>query len=242
MERNGVEVVHEARHRGPNLGAVGIVFTALSLASVAALAIPAGGGQILSPFDAPGAAQASFVAHGMALRVAAFLGFGAAIPLGIFTATAVSRLEFLGVNVAGVFISLFGGLAASVMLMISALGQWALGQPGVAAQAGASRMLHLLMFATGGVGYVAALGLLLAGVSVISLFMKTLPRWVTWLGLTIAAVAEVSSLSLLVPGAVYLLPLARFPAYVWIIAAGFLLPRSRAEARKRRTQPAEAAA
>lgn len=242
MEKSRVEVVYEARHRGPHLGAVSIVFTVLSLASVAAVAIPAGGGQILSPFGPPGAAQAFFQAHGAALRLAAFFGFGAAIPLGIFTATAVSRLEFLGVNVAGVFISLFGGLAASLMLMISALSQWALGQPGVAAQTSAERVLHLLDFATGGVGYVAGLGLLLAGVSVIALFTRLLPRWVAWLGLAVAAIAEASALSLLVPQLAYLLPLARFPAFIWFIAAGILMPRSRAELQKRNLRPAEAAA
>jgi hypothetical protein len=39
----------------------------------------------------------------------AFLEFGAAIPLGIFTATMVSRLQFLGVRAAGAQIGFFGG-------------------------------------------------------------------------------------------------------------------------------------
>jgi hypothetical protein len=44
-------------------------------------------------------------------------------------------------------------------------------------------------------------------------------------GLVVAAVAELSSLSLMVPAAAWLLPLARFPALVWIVCAGALLPR-----------------
>ena len=39
-----------------------------------------------------------------------------------------------------------------------------------------------------------------------------------------AAVAELSTLSLLVPALSVLLHLARFPGLAWLIAAGFLLP------------------
>jgi hypothetical protein len=56
---------------------------------------------------------------------------------------------------------------------------------------------------------------------------RLLPKWLAWLGLALAAVAELSWLSLIVPGAAYLLPAARFPAFVWILAVGALLPRSR---------------
>ena len=53
-----------------------------------------------------------------------------------------------------------------------------------------------------------------------------MPRWLVWLGLIVAAVAELSSLSLIVPMAGVLLPLARFPALVWLVGAGFSLPTS----------------
>jgi hypothetical protein len=73
------------------------------------------------------------------------------------------------------------------------------------------------------------LGLLLAGVSVPSAFAKLLPRWLVWLGLIVAGVAELSSLSLVVPALGILLPLARFPAFVWLIGTGFAMPTSRRE-------------
>src|SRR5262249_49124925 len=160
------------------------------------------------------------------VRVSAFLQFGAAVPLGIFTATVVSRLQFLGVNVAGVLITLLGGFAASLLSAGSALVQWVLGQPGATSQPIVTRILHLLSFATGGVGFVVPFGLLVAGVSVIAWFNKMLPRWLVWLGLALAVIAELSSFSLVFTPAGYLLPAARFPGFVWIIATGFLLPRS----------------
>jgi len=238
MEKEHQEVVNQARHLGPNLGAVSVVYTVLFLASLVVTGIMTRGSHFPSPFIAPDLAQAFFAGNGHAVKIAAFLQFGAAVPLGIFTATVVSRLQFLGVNVAGVFITLVGGFAASLFAATSALLQWVLAQPGIASQAAVTRILHLLSFATGGVGFVVPFGLLLAGVSVIAWFTRMLPRWLVWLGLVVAIIAELSSLSLVFTPAVYLLPAARFAGFVWIIATGFLLPRSRAEAQKNRLRHA----
>jgi hypothetical protein len=237
MEEERAEVIPEARHRGPNLGALGVVYTLLFLGSLIVTAIMTGG-HFPSPFEAPGTAQAFFREHANAVRIAAFLQFGAAIPLGIFAATVASRLQFLGIKVAGVFITLFGGLAASLFAAISALLQWGLGDPGVASQPAMIRALHVLAFATGGVGFVVPLGLLMAAISVICWFTKFLPRWLVWLGLLLAVAAELSSLSLVFNPAAFLLPVARFLGFVWIIAAGFMLPRSRAETQRARSRQA----
>src|SRR5262252_1102278 len=234
MKKEHEEIVNEARHRGPNLGGVGIVYAVLFLASLATTAILTKGDHIPSPFVSADLVQAFFAGNNDAVRVAAFLQFGAAVPLGIFAATVVSRLQFLGVNVAGVFITLFGGFAASLFSAISAVLQWALALPGVASQADITHVLHLLTFATGGVGFVVTFGLFLAGVSVIAWFTRLLPRWLVVLGLVIAAIAQLSSLSLIFIPATYLLPVVRFVGLVWMIATGLLLPRSRAEAQKKR--------
>jgi len=240
-----MEIVHpehaaEARHRGPNLGALSVVYTGLFLASLAITAVMTKGEHFPSPFVSPEVAQAFFATNANVVRLSAFLQFGAAIPLGIFAATAASRLRFLGVNVAGVFIALFGGIAASLFAAASALFQWVLAQPGIPSHVEITRILHLLSFATGGVGYTVPFGLLVAGVSVIAWFMKLLPSWLAWLGLVIAGVAELSSLSRVFTPLAYLLPAARFPGFVWMIAAGYLLPRSRVEARRTRVWPSAA--
>jgi hypothetical protein len=97
-----------SRHAGPPLILPGAIFTGLFVASLAAGAILSGGAPYPMPF---GAADESryFVIHADAVRVVAFLQFGAAIPLGLFTATLVSRLRFLGIDAAGATIALFGG-------------------------------------------------------------------------------------------------------------------------------------
>lgn len=213
-----------ARHRGPPLAAVGTVFVALFLASLVLGTVLAGGEHFPSPF-APGAVT-WFARHRTAVLVGAFLQFGAAIPLGIYTATLASRLQFFGLRVAGVYIALFGGLAASFFLALSALLQWVLAQGEIAAAGGVAQALHYLAFATGGPGHVVPLGLLVAGGSVTAGFVRRLPRWMMLFGLVVAAVAELSILALAFPAAAVLLPLARFPALVWIVCAGAILPNS----------------
>jgi hypothetical protein len=105
--------------------------------------------------------------------------------------------------------------------------EWVLSNIDGSSASGAVRALHLLAFATGGTGYVVTAGLLVAGVSVTAGLSKLLPRWLMWFGLAVAAVAELASLSLVLVPATYLLPLARFPSFVWMICVGALLPTTR---------------
>jgi hypothetical protein len=57
------------------------------------------------------------------VAICAALRFGIAIALGVLTAVLTSRLRSSGERT-GVDIALLGGLAASLMLQISALAQW----------------------------------------------------------------------------------------------------------------------
>src|SRR5262249_28802500 len=102
METVHQERAAEARHRGPNLGAVSVIYTVLFLASLAITGLMTKGEHFPSPFVSPEVAQAFFATNANAVRLSAFLQFGAAVPLGIFAATTASRLRFFTVNVAGV--------------------------------------------------------------------------------------------------------------------------------------------
>jgi hypothetical protein len=221
------------RHRGPSLLLLAIVFTGLFIGSLVALAVMTHGGRFPSPLEPVAASSAFFAENRDALRLGAFLQFGASVPLAIFAATASSRLRFLGIEAAGTLITLVGGTLASAMGAFAALAQWALAQPGLGGEA---RALHLLAFAAGGPGYVVPLGLLVAGVAVTGGLSRKLPRWVMWSGLFIASTAELSSLSIALEPAMYLLPVARFSSLAWLIVVGAQLPRARA-ARAHRAAP-----
>jgi hypothetical protein len=224
---DAIETDRDLEHRSPPPGVLATVFVALFVASIGANFALTRGAPYPVPYNPIDQLQDYYLRFSWVMRIVACLQFAASIPLGLFTAVVVSRLLFHRIGSAGVSIALFGGTAASVFMGVSSLATWTLSQPGVASEVGAMRVAQLLAFATGGFGHTAALGLLLAGVSVPGLAYGLMPRWVCWYGLGVAAVAEVSIMSMVFPGLSLLLPLARFPALVWLIAAGFTLPRAR---------------
>ena len=156
----------------------------------------------------------------------AFFQFGSAIPLGLFTAGIVSRLQFLGSRAAGSVIARFGGFATAFNLILSALMLWVMAYPGIAQEAPVIRALYYVSFAIGGVGYSVPLGLLIAGVSVTAGFMKLLPKWMVWSGISLSIFGETSFLSMIFPKLVFLIPLTRFPGFIWLILTGFILPKT----------------
>src|SRR5438067_371827 len=147
------------RHRGPNLGALAIVYTVLFIAGLCAVSgfgIPFGVKPpwFPGPWEPASVITSYFQGHPMQVLICASLQFGAMIPLGIYTATIVSRLRFLGVSAAGPYIALFGGF-------LTAAGE------------------------------------------------------LSWLNLPFF------------PKFLFLIPLTRFPGFIWLIAAGFAMPVSR---------------
>jgi hypothetical protein len=217
----------EQNHRSPPIGAVAVVFVVLFASSIAVIMTLTHGAAYPTPYRTLAELNDYYAQHAGAFEWGGFLQFAAMMPFGVLVASVVSRLRFHGVDVAGVYIALFGGIGAALFLGISALSNWVLSQPGVATDTGAMRAMQLMAFATGGFGHTAALGLFLAGVSLPCLAFRLLPRWIVWTGLTLAAIAELSTLGLVFPKLAVLLPIARFPAYLWLIALGFALPRSR---------------
>jgi hypothetical protein len=209
------------RHRGPSLLAVAIVFAGLFVGSLVVVAAATGGAHFPSPFAPAAASDDFFAAHRDALRFAAFLQFGASVPLVIFAATASSRLRFLGIEAAGTLITLVGGVLASAMSALSALLQWTLVQADLGTDA---RALLWLSWLTGGPGVVVPFGLLVAGIAVTGGLSRKLPRWVMASGIVVAAAAELSSLSLVFAPAMVLLPIARFTGLAWLVVVGALLP------------------
>jgi hypothetical protein len=56
--------------------------------------------------------------------------------------------------------------------------------------------------------------------------MKLLPKWLVVLGMLLALCGELSWLSLVIPKLLFLIPLTRFPGFIWLIVVGFLLPKT----------------
>ncbi len=207
---------------GPPLGVLAVVSLALLITGLATSA--ALGGVLPSPFASAASIQRYFLGHSGAVRVSGVCAFASSVPLAIYAATASARLRQLGVTAPGATIALAGGLLSAGALGLSGLLQWTLSRPAVRGDVALVRALHDLSFVTGGPGHVVALGLLIAGMAVPALILRLLPRPLAWAGLVIAAAAELTTLVLVWPSLSVLLPIARFPGLIWLIAAGFLLP------------------
>ena len=224
--------VRSRRPTGPHLGALALISLGLTVAGVVTAALLADGQAYVSPFAPTAQLLAYYGEHGRAARVSATLLFGSAVPLGIFAATVYTRLLRLGIRVPGPSIGFFGGITASLTLMVSAVAGWILGRPEIGADASVTRALAFLSFLTGGVGFVVGLGLLVAGVAVPALVLRLTPRWLAWAGLVIAAVCELSFLAMAIQPMQLLLPVGRYAGLLWLIGVGFLLPTRRPTARE----------
>jgi hypothetical protein len=226
QERMSTELERDA---GPHLGMLAIIFTVLFNTGLYFVTSFAGTPYFPGPWEPAARIVSYFQARPSAVLMCSFFHFGAAVVLGLFTASAVSRLRFLGVNAAGPYIAFFGGLATAVNMFASASILWVMAYPGIAQNADVVRSLYYLQYAVGGVGFSVPLGLLIAGISVPGLLGRLLPKWIAWFGLLLAVVGEASWFSMLFPKLLFLIPFTRFPGFLWLILAGFAIPKSRAD-------------
>nr|WP_236735165.1 hypothetical protein [Mycolicibacterium peregrinum] len=217
------------RQGGPPLAPLAAVSLALVLIGLG-VGVALGGVMPL-PYGAAADVLRYVHDHHGAVQASAVGTFAASVPLAIYAATASTRLRQLGVTAPGATIALAGGILASGALASAGLICWTMSRPEVVVDDGLIRALYYLVFLTGGVGHIVALGLLLAGIAVPGLILGLLPRALAWTGLAIAVLAEVATLVLIWPEAAVILPIARFTGLIWLIVAGILLPKRRAEVR-----------
>lgn len=215
------QAMRRERHLEPNLLLLTLIYLGFLLA----------GGSKLSaafaiPHDSAEKALAYMTQHGWTIQLGSFFELVSAIPLGIFIATTVSRMRFLGVRAAGESIAFLGGIGATLLLVLSALTNWSLTRPGVAEAAGAAIALRAVSFAAAGPGFVVMLGFFVAGVSIAAGLHRNLPRWLMWLGIVIALACELAALTVLNFKAGYFIPVGRFGSIVWMIGVSLTLPTS----------------
>lgn len=215
------------RHPSPPLGPVAIAYMLLFCAGLYNVTYFAGKPYFPGPWEPAQMITAYFQARGSSALLCAFLQFGSAIPLAIFTASAVSRLRFLGVQAAGATIALFGGFATAIGMIFGSAVMIAMTHPEVSHVLPLMVALYYFAFHVGGVGFSVPFGLLMAGISIPALLCKLVPRWIAILGIVLAVCGELSWLDIVWPQALPLIPLTRFPGFIWMIAMGFALPSTR---------------
>src|SRR5215472_8280357 len=93
-------------HAGPSLLGLAVVYTLVFLAALAAIVVLQHGPistaiRSMNPYAPAADVQGVLGRSPQAVRVGAFLLLGSAIALGLYAATMVSRLRFLGTRMAG---------------------------------------------------------------------------------------------------------------------------------------------
>jgi hypothetical protein len=96
-------------HVGPSLILLACIHAVLFVGGLI-LCVLLAGKAFVSPFAPAEAIVNYYRFNGDAVRVKSFFLFGSSIPLGLYTATVVSRLNYLEIRAAGVTIALYGGL------------------------------------------------------------------------------------------------------------------------------------
>jgi hypothetical protein len=213
------------RFRGPSLILLATVHILVFVAGLVAAATLRHGASFVTPFAPAEEVRLFFAQSPTAVRVSNFFLFASAVPFGIFAVTTVSRLRFMGVRAAGTNITFLGGLIATIALILSGTTGWVLSVPEVSASAQAVKAIFFLCFLFGGAVYSVGFGLLAAGVSVTSHFMRLLPRWIVVLGMLLAITGELSSLSLIAYAANFFIPVTRYLGLIWMVSVAVALTK-----------------
>ncbi|HLH33937.1 MAG TPA: hypothetical protein VKX41_04640 [Alloacidobacterium sp.] len=214
------------RHQGPHLGLLAILYTVLFNAGLYPVTAYAGKPYWPGPWESASVIVPYFQTHHTQVLACLFLQFGAIVCLGLFTSVAVSQLRFLGVRSAGPWIALLGGFLVVFDGFAGAFTTWTLIHPAVVQTPSVVIALYYLAYSFGGPGFSLPMGLLIAGISIPALLHRLLPKWICILGIVLAITGELSWFHLISPPVLFLIPLTRFPGFIWIIAVAFALPRT----------------
>jgi hypothetical protein len=219
------------RFAGPPLWLLAILYTVLFNAGLFPVTAMAGLPYWPGPWEPPDVIAPYFQTHTGPVLTCLFLQSGATICLCLFSAVAVAQLRFLGVRSAGPWIALLGGFLTAFNGLASAFITWTLIHPAVVQNPPVVLALYYLSYAFGGPGFSIPMGLLMAGIAISAGIMRLLPKWVVVLGLVLAVAGELSWFHLISPAMLFLIPLTRFPGFIWLIAVGVALPRTRTSVR-----------
>jgi len=212
---------------GRSLGVIATIYVALFLAGLVAVSAVTTNPSFPAPSSGPHAIVAYFQTYPMPIRTSAFLSFGAVLALAILVACIFYRLRYLGIRSTWVDVALVVGLATALDQTASHLSEWALTWPGITQDAPVTLALYYFMYGFGGPGFSVPMGLFVGTLTLIARRFSLLPSWMVVAGFIIAGIGIVSWFNLLSPTVPLLpltIPLTRFPAFAWLILAGFMLP------------------
>lgn len=211
--------INPAVRTGRALILAGIPVVMAFLAGMAA-SLAIGDGAYPSPFTEQDTILDWLANNADAARIMSLTQLISALALLVFGSRLAESLRRRGTDTHAAIVQSAGVLSAA-MLAVSALLEWVAVRPDVLASGSAARLVHDLSFLTGGPAHVAALGLMIGAASIG--LSGAIPRWLTVFGAILGAIGILSVASLMSESAAYLLPIARFGGFVWIVASTLVL-------------------
>ncbi len=147
-----------AVHQGPHPGMLAILYTVLFCAGLYPVTGMYAKPYWPGPWEPASVIVPYFQNYGGRVLLCLFLQLGAMICLGLFTATVVSRLHFLGARAAGIYIALFGGFLVVFDAMAGTMATWTMVHPSVAPHSDVVIALYYLAYGLGGPGFSIPIG------------------------------------------------------------------------------------
>ena len=118
-----------AIHRGPHPGMLAILYMVLFCAGLYPVTLFYKLPYWPGPWEPASVVIPYFHTQGGRVLACMFLQLGAFICLGLFTASVVSRLHFLGARATGVYIALFGGFLVVFDAFVGTMAMWTIIHP-----------------------------------------------------------------------------------------------------------------
>jgi hypothetical protein len=211
--------------RGSPWALSGVFFVALFIAGLVLSGVLAP-----APYPLPGASSAEIVRYFSEGRTAVFmLGFLqalSAISLFVFAACVAAFVRRTATETRTLSgLTLAGGTLAAAFLLLAALLSWVLALTVSEGSSAHASALHYLIFLTGGPAHVAWLAPFVGAGSIAALKTKSLPGWISWVGIAAAAISLLCVVSLIWYPASIFIPLGRVLSFVWSIAVSVVLVR-----------------
>ena len=181
------------------------------------------GGIFPSPYESPAVVAEYFSHQSSAVRLQSPFLVGSAVALAGCSALLGARMSQIRQS-RSAQLALTASLLSAMMLALSGVSAWVLARGAERGFSPDVQTLHDLTFATGGVGHVVFLAMMVASVAIGS--PGLLPTAMVRSGKVIGALGAVALVGLVMPGLTVLLPVVRFPGLVWLILAAALIARA----------------
>jgi hypothetical protein len=186
---------------------------------------PDGGTSLVTPYSTDAEVTRYLATAGHeSVPVAAFCQAMSGLALLVFVGCAAGYVHRIAHGAHAALVRTSGTVAAA-FLLLSASVQWILSLPIAGDDLSVYRAVMDLSFITGAAVQVSTTGILVGAVAAAGRTGGILPKWLNWLGLTVAALSALSMLSLLFKGATPFLPVGRYLGMVWFLGLAAVLPR-----------------